>query len=152
MFDAINLNMDGIFGAVLLASFVGWVAWRNGHKVRKANACAAFRSVLLSELSPIYPAATAWPENIDAFLESKFLNLQTAVWNFRPFLSPFDKWRFDRAWKMFYCTNRDINPPQQHYGAYRGSYSEGSHAEATSKAQALFHANVGRLLDFSDET
>jgi hypothetical protein len=79
MIEVFFSSLYSIIGAILLASFVGYVSWRNNFKVRRANACAVFRSAVLSELGLIHPKPAVWPENIDVLLRSHFTALQIAV-------------------------------------------------------------------------
>lgn len=151
MVEFLFANFYGICGAILAACFGAYLVWRNGYKSRRATACAIFRSAVLVELGSIYPKAVDWPNNTDNFFKSHFTALQTAVENFRPFVPRLRRPRFDRAWLCFYSAYPDqVN--EQCYHHYLGSYSEGTQAQATEKAQSLFHANITRLLSFADET
>lgn len=144
MIEAFLSNPYPVLGAVLLASFVGYVNWRNGLKVRRATACAIFRAAVLNELGSIYPNPSAWPENIDAFLRSKFVALQAAVENFRPFFPWWRRRLFDRAWFHYRCaTGREVDTQCYHHYMAFGS---------NQGYKAIFHSNVYRLLSFANET
>ena len=137
-------NPYQILGAVLLASFVGYVTWRNNFKNRRAAACATFRSAVLKELGSVYPNVVSWPENIDGFLRSRFSALQAAVENFRPFVPWWRRWLFDRAWFRYRCaTGRKIDVQCYHH--YMGFNDNPNYKEA-------FKNNVLRLLSFANET
>ena len=139
---------------VLLTAAVGaYFLWRNNFKTRRANACAAFRSSVFTELGSIYPNPAPWPNNIDTFLRVRFVALQTAVENFRPFVPWWSRYCFDRAWFRYRCaTGRKIDT--QCYLHYFDSYDPftSTQAEASANVKALFHANVKRLLSYAEET
>jgi hypothetical protein len=144
MLDTIINNFWTIAAAVLSFVFVGYITWRNNFKTRRAAACAAFRSAVLAELGSIYPNVASWPENIDAFLRSRFSALQTAVENFRPFVPWWRRWLFDRAWFRYRCaTGRKIDVQcYHHYMAFSGQ----------PDPKITFYSNVSRLLSFANET
>lgn len=144
MIDALFENLYAVVGTRLLAAFVGYVAWRNNFKSRRAAACAAFRALILAELSSIYPNISFWPPNIDDYLRSRFAVLQTAVESFRPFVPWWRRWFFDRAWFRYRCaTGRKIDVQcYHHYMAFSGQ----------PDPKVTFHANVSRLLKFANET
>lgn len=158
MINAFLSDPNAVFGAILLASFVAWLGYRTAHRGRRANACAAFRVAILNELGSIYPNSTAWPENIDVFLRSRFAALQSAVENFRPFLPWWKRSRFDRAWRIYRlgADGRDIDI--QHYGQYRPYNIEGLEngreykQDQTLTCKIIFKKNVDQLLSFADET
>lgn len=144
MIEVFFSNPYSALGAILLASFVGYIGWHNGFNSRRATACATFRASVLGELGSIYPNPAAWPENIDAFLRSHFTALQTAVENFRPFVPWWSRWRFDRAWFRYRCaTGRKVDIQCYHH--YMAFGDNPNH-------KAIFHANVSSLLSFANET
>ena len=144
--------------AILLASFVGYIAWRNNFKVRRANACIAFRSAVLAELGSIYPNPANWPGDIDKFLRSKFAALQTSVENFRPFVPWWKRWLFDHAWRIYRLgeDGRDIDI--QYYWQYRPHVVDGVENgryhkyDNTLTFKENFKKNVASLLSFANET
>ena len=144
MIEVFFSSLYSIIGAILLASFVGYVSWRNNFKVRRANACAVFRSAVLSELGLIYPKPAVWPENIDVFLRSHFTALQIAVENFRPFVPWWNRYSFERAWFRYRCsTGRKVDVQcYHHYMAFGDN----------PNYKAIFYANVSFLLSFANET
>ncbi|MCQ8116997.1 hypothetical protein [Methylomonas rosea] len=133
-----------IIGVLLTTSLVAYLTWRNNFKVRRANACVAFRAAVLSELGSIYPNPAEWPKNIDAFLRSHFTALQIAVENFRPFVPWWKRWLFSRAWFHYRCsTGRPVDIQcYQHYVDFGDNPNH----------KAIFYANVSRLLAFANET
>lgn len=144
MLDAFLFHPITAFGTVLLAFFGVWFAARTAHRGRYANACAVFRSAVIAELGSIYPNPAAWPENEDDFFRSHFTALQSAVENFRPFVSWWNRWRFDRAWFRYRCaTGRKIDIQCYHH--YMAFSDNPNH-------KAVFHRNVSRLLSFANKT
>ena len=117
------------------------------------TASAKFRGSILEALSDFYPTFTRWDgARFGDELKTKFPALQAAVADFEPSLLWRRKSGFRKAWAR-YCnaTGRDCD--MNTYLHYFDSYGPGgTQAEATAKAQALFHANVSRLLSFSHET
>jgi hypothetical protein len=114
------------------------------------TASAKFRGVVLNALADFYPVFTRWDgATFELELKSKFPALQAAVADFEGYLLWRRKHDFRKAW-VHYCnaTGRDCD--MNTYLHYFDSYSPGrTQAEATERAQVLFHANVGRLLSFS---
>jgi hypothetical protein len=144
MIDAFLSNPNAVFGAVLLACFGAWLAYRTAHRGRRANACATFRSAVITELGSIYPNPVAWPDNVDVFLRAHFTALQSAVENFRPFVPWWNRWRFDCVWFRYRCaTGRKVDI--QCYHCYMAFGDNPNY-------KAIFHANVSSLLSFANET
>ena len=116
-------------------------------------ASAKFRGVVLESLADFYPAFTRW--NGAAFgeeLKTKFPTLQSAIADFEACLLWYKRDDFRKAW-VCYCNTTGRECDMNTYLHYFDSYGPGgTQAEATSKAQALFHANVKRLLQFAHET
>lgn len=143
-----------IIATILLTAAVGaHFLWRNNFKTRRANACVAFRYAVLAELGSLYPNPAPWPSNIDEFLSTRFVALQIAVENFRPFVPWWSRWRFDRAWFRYRCaTGRKIDT--QCYLHYFDSYDPltSTQAEETKKCREIFHDNVELLLSYAKET
>jgi len=158
MINAILSNPNAVFGSVLLAIFGAWLGYLTAHRGRRATACAAFRASILNELGSIYPNPAAWPENIDAFLRSRFTALQSAVENFRAFVPWWKHSLFDRAWRTYRLgtDGRDIDI--QHYGQYRPYIVEGVEndryykQDRTLTCKMNFKKNVEQLLSYTNET
>jgi hypothetical protein len=118
---------------------------------RRIAAAAAFRAAILSELGAIYPTATYWPDDISSYLKSKFIALQAAVAQFRPFVR--DESGFDAAWLRYYCAYPD-KLQEQCYHRYMSAHDPvlETQAQANARAQRVFHQNVNALLAFANET
>ena len=145
MIEAFFTNLYAVFAAVLLACFVGYVAWRNNFKSRRAAACNAFRSAVLAELGAIYPTPAAWPADITTFLRSAFPKLQAAVITFKPFVPWWHRAAFEHAWFIYRlgADSREID--KQVYHQYMGFNDNPNYKEK-------FRENVNRLLSFANET
>ncbi len=144
MLEPLLENPWPVFGAVLLAAFVGYVTWRNNLKNRRAGACDAFRAAVLGKIAGLYPAATNWPENIDDYLRRIFPDLQVAVARFRPFIPWYKRRAFDRAWLCYrsaYLREIDV----QCYHHYIGFDDQ-------PDPKSTFRDNVDRLLSYAKET
>lgn len=131
----------------LIGSFA--VARYNAYR----TASAKFRAVVLESLSDFYPNFTRWHgASFGRELQGKFPVLQSAVADFEASLAWWRKGAFRKAWGR-YCnaTGRDCD--MNTYLHYFDCYGPGGTQEdATTKAQALFHDNVKRLLEFAHET
>ena len=150
LIDIFLAYKTSIVGGILVACFGAYLAWRNGHKARRANACAAFRSSVLNIFIGIYPEPKDWPSDgnsVDRKLQSIFPALQTAVENFRPFVPWLSRRGFNRAWSI-YLHGSEANSGS-HYYQYMG-YSSPDVEIPDSKA--TFKANVERLLSYAKET
>lgn len=117
-------------------------------------ASAKFRSVVLESLSDFYPTFTRWDgARFERELQAKFPILQAAVADFEASLIWYRKDSFSKAW-VRYCNATGRECDMNTYLHYFDSYDplKSTQAEATAKAQALFHANVKCLLGFAYET
>ena len=132
----------------LLGSFA--VARYNAYRI----ASSKFRAAILEPLSDFYPTFTRWDgASFGPELQGKFSVLQSAVADFEASLLWYKRGDFRKAW-MRYCNTTGRDCDMNTYLHYFDSYdpSKSTQAEATAKAQALFHANVTHLLSFADET
>ncbi len=135
-----------ISGAILLACFGAYLAYRNNAINRYAAASTKFRSSVLEILSGLYPLPTHWPKDglaIDPILRAAFPKLQVAVAEFRPHVLWFRRKAFDESWFRFRCaTGREID--QQCYHHYM-AFSDQPDPKTT------FKMNVDNLLSFAKE-
>jgi hypothetical protein len=115
-------------------------AMRRERLSTKRNASMAFRTAILSALSDLYPEPVNWPNDIDNALRQLFPSLQSAIAQFRPFLPPWRRQAFDRAWFQYRCsTGRKIDVQcYHHYMAFGGTDAQGN-----------FRRNVDALLSFA---
>lgn len=145
----LSVNLTPIL--VALITLLGLFAIQRYVAYRIAS--AKFRAVVLEALADFYPTFTRW--NGGTFgeeLKGKFSVLQAAVADFEASLTWFKRGAFRKAW-VRYCNTTGRDCDMNTYLHYFDSYSSDStQAEATAKAQAMFHANVKRILDFSHET
>ena len=140
--------------AVIVALIAVLGAFAVQRYVAYRTASAKFRAAVLEALADFYPSFTKWNgARFGDELKSKFPILQAAVADFEASLVWFKKNDFRKAW-VRYCnaTGRDcdMNTYLHYFDAY--DPSESTQAEATGKAQVLFHANVKRLLSFAHQT
>lgn len=108
----------------------------------KRNAAIVFRSVLLSELREVYPEPVNWPGNVDAFFRGAFPRIQSAVAQYKVFLSPSEQLKFDESWvdyKNAYGREIDIQC-YHHYMAF------GDNPEY----KEILKKNVDALLSFAN--
>jgi len=155
--DFVVENFAAIATILLTAALGAHFLWRNNLKTRRANACAAFRSAVLAELGSIYPnpGIDTWPDNIDHFLRSRFVALQTAVSNFRPFVPLWRRWCFDRAWKFYLKGKHGMRGQHQNYGQYEshsGTDEKGNPYDTHLTYRQTFKRNVSCLLSYAKET
>lgn len=125
-----------------------------GHRyVAYRNASAKFRAAVLESLSDFYPTFTRWNgARFGDELKTKFPVLQAAVADFEASLPWWRKGAFCKAW-VGYCNTTGRDCDMNTYLHYFDCYGPGgTQAEATAKAQALFHGNIKRLLAFAHET
>lgn len=117
------------------------------------TASAKFRATVLEALSDFYPTFTRWDgARFSGELKAKFPTLQATVADFEASLLWCRKDDFRKAW-MSYCNGTGRECDMNTYLHYFDSYGAGGNqSDATAKAQALFHANVRRLLSFAHET
>lgn len=150
MIGIILNNFWGICGAVLLACFSAWLAWRHFLKVRRITAADKFRSVFLSELKEYYPLPTNWPEHsfdIIHVLSKKFPILSEAVEEYSHFVR--DKAGFLNAWEIYRRGPNEIATSDQDYFQYTGAYFDN---EEPPNPQKVFKKNIDRLLSYCEKT
>jgi len=84
-------------GAILLAAWVGYIAYRNNRRNRLAAAAATFRSA-------IDPSAFSGirGHQLHGALIKAFPAHCEAAKEFRRYLGPIDRFRFERAWRAYH--------------------------------------------------
>jgi len=111
---AYEIALIGVGGTVVGAFIGAWISYKFSLQLAEINsrkeAARKIISTFYQELSDVYPYPINWPDDIDAFLRSKFTILNAAVGEFRHYL-PKEKWEgFDHAWFRFYnATGREID-------------------------------------------
>ena len=105
MIKVIFDNIYSIVGTILLASFIGYITYRNNRKNRIAEASIVFRRKVLAELEGLYPATQHWPENIYPRFSSSIVKIENIATEFRYFIPFYRKRAFDTALKDYrdYC-------------------------------------------------
>jgi hypothetical protein len=128
---------------------------------RYKSFCAAasvFRSKVLTELEGIYPLPINWPKDnaqIDPLLRSKFPKLQSAVEEFKPYLSKRKQRSLTNTWIKYYAANGD-DRCQSYYEYMPFSGVEIINGEKishdnTKTYKENFKKNVGNLLKFAKQ-
>jgi hypothetical protein len=146
MTETILANAYVILGAVLLASFVAYLAWRNNYKGRSAVACAQFRLSVLEGLGGIYPPTERWKEDISESLISTLPAVKAACVVFHPYVSRFRRKAFEKAYAAYEQNCREPHPFAlllAHAVDPRGF---------PDNPQTAFSQQVSLLLSFADET
>ncbi len=150
-----------IAGSILGFAFVGWIAWRNNFKSRRALACSVFRSAVHEALAGLYPIPSNWPKDstaIDPILRAVFPKLQIAVAAFRSYVPLCRRWAFNRAWFIYRLGKYGREIDQQYYLQYIPSFgvsdANGKHNthDNTLTYKDDFRRNVERLLKYADGT
>lgn len=146
-------NFWVVVAALFGPCFVGWIAWRNGYKTRRANACAEFRRVFLTELRSVYPIPADWPSSMQKLLAPKFEVFQAAVSNFNPYVPWWRRWQFKRAWVRFHNSDpkESDKPAFTHYTS-RICFGNQTPEQRLDECKLLFYKDVTRLLSFANET
>jgi hypothetical protein len=129
------------------AGIAGFCAWRVARKNRYATASATFRKAVLHALQGLYPVPVQWPSEgnaIDQLLREVFPALQRAIAEFRPYVAPWRRRAFDRAWHRYHCsTSRSVDTQvYHHYMGFSGM----------EDPKVTFHANVSQVLKFAKDT
>ncbi len=150
MIEVIVQNFWSIVGAILLACFSAWLAWRHNLKNRRLEASDKFRKSILTELYGLYPIPTDWPEHshdIVYLLKQKFPSLVVAVEEYRN--SVRDEKGFTEAWNYFRRGNIDSAIGEQDYFQYTGTCFDN---DPPPNPRKIFKENVDRLLSFCEKT
>lgn len=138
MLDALSNSFYTIAGAILLASFGGYIAWRNARKTRVAAACAEFRRAFEQELRVFEFEPQIDGHALHGLLANALPKHRAAVREFRQYLNPLRRFRFDRAWRRFHGGS-EVSPNFLPY--YFGE-----------QHRSLLIRRVKALLAFADDT
>lgn len=146
MTEIIFNNIYHIFGAVLLASFVGYIAYRNNRKRRAAEAAIKFRSKFFTELEGLYPVTHYWDQGTFPRLYASITKIESAATEFRYYVPR--KAAFDTAVKEYceYCKNTTWNEVSA-YAIYKNSMYKPGDKGPREKFQHI----VESLLSFAKE-
>jgi hypothetical protein len=147
MLEAFFANQFAVFAAILLASFGGYIAWRNNLKSRQALAAAAFRTSILAAVADVPDASEHWGNEFLASLQSRLSTMGLAIATFAPFLNPISRRRFLQEWQTMRKHSEETLPKvlsaaEIHYGG----------APAALQAKREFHAQVKDLLSHAQQT
>lgn len=97
MIEAFFSNPYAVLGSILLASFVGFIAWRNNHASRVAVASATFRAAFNDALLRL----TASQEATSIIIFQNHNGHLAAILAFRPYVAWYRRRSFDRAGKEY---------------------------------------------------
>lgn len=158
--SAYEIALISVGGTIAGALIGAWISYKLAIQLAEVNARKEADRKIIStfhrELSDVYPYPINWPENIVAFLESKFTTLNAAVGEFRHYLTP-EQWEgFDKAWFSFYnATGREIDNKNcqcyHHYMPFSGvSMIDGKEIrhDNTKTYKENLKKNVDALLKF----
>lgn len=148
--------------ATLLAALFGALVLLYVHRVNAYRAASVkFRSSVLLALRGLYPHPTSWPRDemaIDHVLRTAFPALQVAVAEFRPFVPPWRRGAYDKAWRSYRLGEDGREVDQQDYWLYIPNTGVGfenkkviAHDNRLTHKD-VFKKNVDRLLVFAKET
>lgn len=143
MLDSLLENPWIAAAPIMLAALVGYIAYRNNYKSRRATAGDQFRAAVTNALTGLYPLPAKWPENPERELRAAFPSMQAAVAQYRPYVRPWQRRAYDRAWLTYRSAyRREIDVQCYHH--YMGF-------EGEPDPQVTFKKNVGHLLGFTGE-
>ena len=135
-------NLTSPVATLLVGLLSLWVLLHVHRTNALRSAASAFRTTVFSQLEGLYPLASVWPSDIDAFLRQRFPRLQAAVIEFRHFLPWWERRAFDSAWLRFHnAYERKGEQCYHHYMAF-GS---------TTDPEGIFKRNVDVLLSFAKQ-
>lgn len=97
MIEAFFSNPYAILGAVLLASFAGFIAWRNNHANRVAVASAAFRTAFNDALLRL----TSSRDATSIIIFQNHNGHLAAIFAFQPYVAWYRRRSFERAAKDY---------------------------------------------------
>ncbi len=134
--------LPAIFGAILLACFGGFIAYRNNRLSRLAAAASAFRASFADILSSLRNER----EDAHQLLETAFKQHESAVVEFARFLGPIKRKRFLEEWKAYYChESANILFLEQYSGA-------GSSSGKREMRRNLAIKRIEQLLSYAKQT
>jgi len=158
-YDIAIVGVAGIIIGTLLGAFVTYrLSLMLAENNRRQDANNRLIRTFANELAEVYPTPVNWPHNIDAFLKSKFNNLQAAICEFRNVLSPKEWANFDSVWFKYYCsTGRETDKNCQCYSHYidTSGASIDKHGKIESHTQIGREAlklNIDNILSFAKKT
>jgi hypothetical protein len=97
MIEELLSNPIPAIGAILLAAWVGHIAYRNSRKSRLAEAAATFRS----SIAPSAFSGMRGHQLHGALIRAYPVHREAAK-EFRRYLGPITKYRFERAWRAYH--------------------------------------------------
>ena len=142
MIEAIFSNPYNVLGAVLLASFAGFITWRNNRANRVAIASDAFRAAFADALLRL----TASREATSIIIFQNHNGHLAAIIAFRPYVAWYRRCSFERAGKE-YSLQANIQKAKGPIEALAFDFT----SEAQEQRAALL-ASVQKLLSHASAT
>lgn len=142
MIEAFFSNPYSVLGAILLASFAGFVAWRNNHANRVAVASSAFRAAFNDALLRL----TASREATSIIIFQNHNDHLAAIFAFQPYVPWYRRRSFERAAKE-YSLQANIQKAKGPLEALAFDFTP----EAQAQRAALL-SSVQKLLRHASET
>ncbi|NRA53022.1 MAG: hypothetical protein HRU23_02655 [Gammaproteobacteria bacterium] len=150
--DYVIENMNSILGAILLACFSAWLAYRTYLKTRKISASDKFKSSLLTELQELFPEGiqSKSGREVKVILRSKHNQLQSIVFEYGEYLSNSEP--LNKAWYEFSGVGelREVGEEAKYNHYSFTALTDGTPFSKDPKA--LFINNVNRLLVCAKQT
>lgn len=142
MIEAFFSNPYAVLGSVLLASFVGFIAWRNNHANRVAVASAEFRAAFNDALLRL----TASREATSIIIFQNHNAHLAAIFAFQPYVAWYNRRSFESAGKE-YSLQANIQKAKGPLEALAFDFTP----EAQAQRTALL-ASVKKLLSHASST
>lgn len=142
MIEAFFFNPYAVLGAILLASFAGFIAWRNNRASRVAVASAAFRTAFADALLRL----SASREATSIIIYQNHNGHLSAIITFQPYVVWYRRGSFERAAKE-YSLQANIQQAKGPLEALAFDFTP----EAQAQRAALL-ASVQKLLSHASST
>lgn len=136
-----------ILGAIIAALIGIWALFHVWKLNARRAASIKFRGVILNAFAGLYPLPTEWPDisaAIDPRLKAVFSDLQIAVAEFRPFVTWYNRRKFDLAWLCYRNAYSNEKNREADYQCYHHYMAFDDNPEYKEK----FKHNVDKLLSF----
>ena len=146
MTEIIFNNIYPIIGAVLLASFVGYITYRNNKKNRAAEAARIFRNKIITELEGLYPVTHYWDQGAFPRFYASIPKIESAATEFKPYV--FRKEAFDTVVKEYCEYGKNIT--WNEVSAY-AMYKDSMYKPGEKGPREKFKNIVESLLSFAKE-
>ena len=158
MIEAFFSNYNAVSGAILLACFVAYLAWRNGYKARVATASASFRTAFAGDLAVFESGSIGDRDPMD-YLRDAYPKHLEAVFAFSPFILNRHRRSFDADWNRYRYGEQEDGSPQTPETAAAPEdgirfleYSFEWHRFKPQSARDLAVKRMRKLLTYAEQT